>query len=99
MANAIVISSAGGTNLNPWKHATAFLLRHSAELDVFGQHRLVEDPEEAELAAGAAEVPAGVDCARAAELTIRRAAAANPPQLSGRFIGMLLCFTRHGRTL
>jgi hypothetical protein len=49
MANAIVISSAGGSEFHPWKHAATFLLRHSAELDVFREHRLVEDPEEADV--------------------------------------------------
>jgi hypothetical protein len=49
MANAIVISSANGSEFHPWKHATAFLLRHSAELDIFKKHRLVEDPEEADI--------------------------------------------------
>lgn len=49
MANAIVISSAGGNQCHPWKHSASFLLRHSAELDVFGTHRLVEDPDEADI--------------------------------------------------
>ncbi len=48
MANFIVISSATGT-FNPWKHGTALLLRQSAEIDAFGQHRLVEDPATADL--------------------------------------------------
>jgi len=49
MANAIVISSADTAELHPWKHATTFLLRHSAELDTFHEHNLVEDPEEADI--------------------------------------------------
>ena len=49
MANAVVISSAGGTKLDPWRHGTTFLLRHSAQLDTFKEHRLVEDPEEADV--------------------------------------------------
>lgn len=49
MANAIVISSAEGRAFAPWVHATTLLLRHSAELDIFKKHRLVEDPEEADI--------------------------------------------------
>jgi hypothetical protein len=49
MASVIVISSAGECNFHPWRHATAFLLKHSAELDIFGKHKLVEDPEEADI--------------------------------------------------
>ncbi|HTX77377.1 MAG TPA: hypothetical protein VMD29_14295, partial [Terracidiphilus sp.] len=49
MAKAIVISSAPAGAFDPWKHGTTFLLRHSAELDVFGQHQLVEDPREADV--------------------------------------------------
>ncbi len=49
MAKAIVISSAGGTEFHPWKHSATFLLRHSAELDIFQQHKLVDDPEDADI--------------------------------------------------
>lgn len=45
----MVIASAGGSVFHPWKHGSALLLRHSAELDIFGQHRMVEDPEEADI--------------------------------------------------
>ena len=43
-----MISSAGGA-FDPWKHGTTLLLRHSAELDIFGKHKLVEDPHEADI--------------------------------------------------
>jgi hypothetical protein len=44
-----VISSAGAGPFDPWRHGTTPLRRHSAELDAFGQHRLVENPEEADI--------------------------------------------------
>jgi hypothetical protein len=49
MAKVVVFSSAGERSFDPWKHGTTLLLRHSAELDVFGEHKLVEDPEEADI--------------------------------------------------
>ena len=49
MAQVIVISSAPATQFDPWVNATTLLLRHSAEIDPFGQHRLVEDPATADL--------------------------------------------------
>jgi hypothetical protein len=49
MANTLVTSSDSGVNFDPWKHSSSLLLRHSAELDVFKEHRLVEDPEEADI--------------------------------------------------
>jgi Exostosin family len=49
MAKVVVLSSAGERSFDPWKHGTTLLLRHSAELDVFGEHKLVEDPEEADI--------------------------------------------------
>jgi hypothetical protein len=49
VANVAVISSAGAGPFDPWRHGTTLLLRHSAELDAFGQHRLVENPEEADI--------------------------------------------------
>jgi hypothetical protein len=48
MANAIVISSAAPP-FDPWKHSTTLLLHHSAALDSFRTHRLVDDPEEADI--------------------------------------------------
>lgn len=49
MAKVIVLSSTGGKSFDPWKQGTAFLIRHSAELDTLRQHSLVEDPEEADI--------------------------------------------------
>lgn len=49
MALVKLLSSAPPFPFDPWKHGTCFLLKHSAEIDAFGHHRLVEDPEEAEL--------------------------------------------------
>ena len=49
MALVKLVSSAPPLPFDPWKHGTYFLLKHSAEMDTFGQHRLVEDPEEADL--------------------------------------------------
>lgn len=49
MAKVLVLSSAVEGPFDPWKHGTCFLLKHSAEIDAFGEHHLVEDPEEADL--------------------------------------------------
>ncbi|HEY1809991.1 MAG TPA: exostosin family protein [Acidobacteriaceae bacterium] len=49
MAKVLVISSAPGKAFAPWRQGTAFLLRHSAELDVFGEHTLTEDPDQADI--------------------------------------------------
>ena len=49
MAKVIVISTAPGHALDPWKHSAAFLLKHGAEMDIFGEHKLIEDPEQAEV--------------------------------------------------
>jgi hypothetical protein len=49
MAKAVVLSSAGERGFDPWIHGTALLLQHSAELDVFGEHTLAEDPREADI--------------------------------------------------
>ncbi len=49
MAKVVVLSSAGERDFDPWIHGTTLLLRHSAELDVFGEHTLVEDPREADI--------------------------------------------------
>ena len=49
MANVLVTSSAAGETFDPWKHSTEFLLKHSAELDAFGQHKLTDDPEAADI--------------------------------------------------
>ena len=49
MARVKLLSSAPTLPFDPWKHGTYFQLKHSAEIDAFGEHRLVEDPEEADL--------------------------------------------------
>ncbi|HTV03945.1 MAG TPA: exostosin family protein [Acidobacteriaceae bacterium] len=49
MAKVLVLSSAVDVPLDPWKQSSAFLLKHSAEMDSFGVHRLTEDPEEADI--------------------------------------------------
>jgi hypothetical protein len=49
MAKVVVLSSAGGRGFDPWIHGTTLLLRHSAELDIFGEHKRVEDPQEADI--------------------------------------------------
>jgi hypothetical protein len=49
MAKALIISSAPHQGFDPWRHGTTFLLRHSAELDEFGQHSLTDNPEEADI--------------------------------------------------
>lgn len=49
MAKVVVLPSAAGQPFDPWKHGTAFLIRHSAEQDTFGIHQLTDDPREADL--------------------------------------------------
>jgi hypothetical protein len=49
MAKVVVLSSSGERSFDPWIHGTTLLLRHGAELDVFGEHKLVEDPREADI--------------------------------------------------
>ena len=49
MANVIIISSSTTNVFDPWDQGTTLLLRHSAELDIFGRHTLVEDPRKADL--------------------------------------------------
>ena len=49
MANVLIISSAAPHPFDPWKHGTCFLLKHSAEIDTFQEHKLVEAPEDADL--------------------------------------------------
>jgi hypothetical protein len=49
MAKVLVLSAAPDPQFHVWKHSSAFLLKHSAELDPFGQHTLTEDPEEADI--------------------------------------------------
>ena len=49
MAKVVIVSSAVRADFDPWVQGTTLLLRHSAELDVFGQHTLIDDPAEADL--------------------------------------------------
>ena len=49
MAKVVIVSSAVRDGFDPWVHGTTLLLRHSAELDTFGQHTLTTDPEEADI--------------------------------------------------
>lgn len=49
MARVLIVSSWAQFPFDVWRHSTEFLLRHSAELDKFGQHSLTEDPAEADI--------------------------------------------------
>jgi Exostosin family len=49
MAKVLILSSVTGAQFDVWKHSTAFLLKHSAEIDRFGQHSLTDDPTEADI--------------------------------------------------
>lgn len=49
MAKVLVAFSNTDISFDVWRHSTAFLLKHSAGLDKFGQHTLTDDPEEADL--------------------------------------------------
>lgn len=49
MANVVIVSSSPLQKFDPWVHGTALLLRHSAEIDSFGTHRRVDDPESADI--------------------------------------------------
>lgn len=49
MAKVLILSSNTEPLFDVWRHSSAFLLKHSAELDTFGQHRLTEDPAEADI--------------------------------------------------
>jgi len=49
MANVVIVSSSDSVEFNPWIHGTTLLLRHSADIDVFGEHKLVEDPKQADI--------------------------------------------------
>lgn len=49
MARVLILSSNTGFPFDVWRHSSAFLLRHSAELAGPGQHCLTEDPEEADI--------------------------------------------------
>src|SRR5690348_17280570 len=49
MAKVLVASSNSSFPFDVWRHSTAFLLRHSAELAGSAEYCLTEDPEEADL--------------------------------------------------
>lgn len=49
MAKVLVLSSLDHLEFDPWIHGSAFLLKHSAEVDRFRQHSLTEDPTEADI--------------------------------------------------
>ena len=49
MAKVLILSSDVSPKLDVWKHSSAFLLKHSAELDTFGMHTLTDDPAEADI--------------------------------------------------
>ncbi len=49
MAKVLILSSAIDGPFDVWKHSSAFLLKHSAGLDIFGQHCLTDDPVEADI--------------------------------------------------
>lgn len=48
MAKVFILSSARPP-FDPWKHGTALLLQHAAELDRFGVHTLTDDPAQADI--------------------------------------------------
>ncbi len=49
MAKVVIVSSAGKSGFDPWIHGTTLLLRHSAELDTFHRHTLIDDPAQADI--------------------------------------------------
>jgi hypothetical protein len=49
MAKVLILSSNAEAVFDVWRHSSAFLLKHSAELDPFGEHSLIEDPAEADI--------------------------------------------------
>ena len=49
MARVLIVSSNTQFPFDVWRHGTAFLLRHGAELDKFRRHSLTEDPAEADI--------------------------------------------------
>lgn len=59
MAHVLIVSSSSEFPFDIWRHGTEFLLRHSAELDPFGQHHLTDDPEKADLILFAEQGTAG----------------------------------------
>jgi hypothetical protein len=49
MAKVVIVSSSDSAEFHPWFHGTTLLLQHSAEIDVFGEHKLVDDPAQADI--------------------------------------------------
>lgn len=49
MANVTLVSSTPPAPFDRWKHSVYFLLKHSAEIDSFGVHQLVDDPNDADI--------------------------------------------------
>ena len=49
MANVVIVSSSDATKFDPWVHSATLLLRYAGQIDVFGVHKLVDDPESADL--------------------------------------------------
>ena len=49
MAKVVIVSSLTSPTFDPFAHSATMLLRHSAEIDAFGVHQLVEDPEIADI--------------------------------------------------
>lgn len=59
MAQIVIVSSTVDPPLDVLAHSTEFLLKHSAELDRFKQHSLMDDPEKADLILFAEQGTAG----------------------------------------
>lgn len=49
MANVTLVSSAPLIPFDQWKHSPRFLLEHSAGIDKYGIHHLVQNPEDADI--------------------------------------------------
>ncbi len=49
MANVVIVSSLDSSTFDPFAHSSTLLLRHSAQIDAFGVHHLIEDPEAADI--------------------------------------------------
>jgi len=49
MARILIVPTLDNRPFDPWMHGSSILLRRSAELDSFRQHRLVDDPEDADI--------------------------------------------------
>lgn len=49
MAKALILSCHDASPFDVWKHSSAFLLKHSSEVDKFRKHTLTDDPAEADI--------------------------------------------------